>query len=214
VPKVKASATVLSSVIEIRNPSGAEVDPERRDRRDVISEIAAMETLDRLHVMQYMAYATEMGFPLDTAEVMRRVIDAGLKSASRERDANTREAIAAELKASTARPGSHAPLVYYMRRGELVKIGTTTNIGSRFTSVSPDGIMAIEPGSYDVEAARHLQFRPLWRRGEWYELKPELAEHVVQVREDFAQLVGSSTEDWLVRRIPKRRTSKGISEST
>lgn len=73
-----------------------------------------------------------------------------------------------------------AEIVYYLRRGEVIKIGTTKDPQGRFGALMPDEILAIEPGSYDLETARHSQFdhlrvRP---RSEYFHDEPELREHI------------------------------------
>src|SRR5690349_15381919 len=49
-------------------------------------------------------------------------------------------------------------IVYYIRRGDLIKIGTTATPQRRFKALMPDEILAFEPGGVDQEAARHRQF--------------------------------------------------------
>ncbi len=71
-------------------------------------------------------------------------------------------------------------IVYYLRRGDLIKIGTTTDPRKRFATLMPDEILAIEPGGYALETARHGQFdhlrvRP---RSEYFRDEPELREHI------------------------------------
>lgn len=55
-------------------------------------------------------------------------------------------------------PNLHAPLVYYARRGDLIKIGTSTNVRKRLADIGVDELLAVEPGSFDLETARHDQF--------------------------------------------------------
>ena len=45
----------------------------------------------------------------------------------------------------------HDPLVYYALREGLIKIGTTTGFAQRMSALDIDRILAIEPGSEDVE---------------------------------------------------------------
>lgn len=52
----------------------------------------------------------------------------------------------------------HAPLVYYARRDGLIKIGTTTEIRARMTAQGITDLLAVEPGSYDLEDQRHTEF--------------------------------------------------------
>lgn len=74
-------------------------------------------------------------------------------------------------------------IVYYVRRADLVKIGTTRRPYKRFTALLPDEILAWEPGAHDVERARHREFAA-WRVGgsEYFRPNEPLAWHVEQLR--------------------------------
>lgn len=79
--------------------------------------------------------------------------------------------------------GNQHSIVYYIQRGRLVKIGTTTNPESRFNSLLPDEILAFEPGGREIEAFRHQQFSYLRRgRSEHFEPGPALMKHIKRVR--------------------------------
>lgn len=83
-------------------------------------------------------------------------------------------------------------MVYYIRFGDRVKIGTTKNLRQRLTVIPHDEVMATEPGGPHVERQRHKQFAHLrvhkGAHREWFTLKPELADHIaaVRAREDVA----------------------------
>ena len=57
----------------------------------------------------------------------------------------------------------HAPVVYFARVGEGVKIGTTTNLKSRMQSfyVRLENVVAVIPGGRATEAAYHRLFADL-----------------------------------------------------
>jgi|SRR5690606_2816980 len=78
------------------------------------------------------------------------------------------------------KPDQEGGVVYYVRRGSMVKIGTTINMQKRMTAILPDEILATEPGSYSLEAQRHREFRSLRVRGqvEWFHAGPPLQEHI------------------------------------
>lgn len=82
------------------------------------------------------------------------------------------------------KPDQDGGVVYYVRRGSMIKIGTTVNMYNRMTAILPDEILATEPGSYSLEAQRHRQFRKLRVPGqvEWFHAGPLLQEHVLAVR--------------------------------
>jgi hypothetical protein len=84
-----------------------------------------------------------------------------------------------------------------MRMDRLVKIGTSSNLGQRLTAINPQGVMAVEWGSYSLEKQRHDEFADLRSHGEWFHLGDRLADHIVTVRADFATSARVSTERWL-----------------
>lgn len=49
-------------------------------------------------------------------------------------------------------------VVYYIARGDLIKIGFTTNMKERMGSLMPDAVLATEPGTRSLEKKRHRQF--------------------------------------------------------
>ncbi|MFD5491601.1 GIY-YIG nuclease family protein [Streptomyces sp. NPDC127091] len=106
--------------------------------------------------------------------------DAAIQAA-REREAATQAALDA------LKPGSYgdAPggVVYYIRRGQYVKIGTTTNLRNRMRDLMPDEVLAIEPGSYDLEATLHATFARirLSPSMEYFHLTEELRAHITAV---------------------------------
>lgn len=79
-------------------------------------------------------------------------------------------------------------VVYYVRLGvNHIKIGTTGRLSDRMAElrvVNPDNLLAIEPGSYDVEKKRHKQFsaHQYERRKEDFVEAPELLELVKRLR--------------------------------
>lgn len=77
-------------------------------------------------------------------------------------------------------------VVYYVRFGDRVKIGTTKNLDKRLPFIPHDEVMATEPGGPYVEQQRHKQFKHLrakvGRSREWFRLAPELVEHIAGVK--------------------------------
>lgn len=69
-------------------------------------------------------------------------------------------------------------LVYYLRFGDRVKIGTTSQrLQDRVTNLPHDKILGWEPGGRDVERQRHDQFRLCRIKGEWFAATDELVRH-------------------------------------
>lgn len=72
-------------------------------------------------------------------------------------------------------------VVYYLRFGDRVKIGTTTRLAKRLREIPHDEILAVEQGGVDVECRRHVQFADLRVTGEWFDYGPALREHVLSL---------------------------------
>lgn len=96
--------------------------------------------------------------------------------------------------------GWHEPVVYCMRMGNMVKIGTSTNIRSRFETIGPQGVAAVEPGGKAVERRRHNQFAASHSHREWFFLTEEIGQHIADLRESWQSSTGQSTEAWLADR--------------
>lgn len=102
-------------------------------------------------------------------------------------DEDLDEEIARTLHAWEDRLPAHrattgAPCVYYMRFGDRVKIGTTTNLALRLEVIQHDELLATEPGSFAVERERHRRFAALRVTGEWFRYTGALAGHIASLR--------------------------------
>jgi len=74
-------------------------------------------------------------------------------------------------------------VVYYLRYGDRIKIGTSANPRQRIASLPHDEVLAFEPGDRSLEHRRHLQFAPhRIPRTEWFEANDELARLVRSLR--------------------------------
>jgi len=83
-------------------------------------------------------------------------------------------------------------IVYYIRRGGLIKIGTTQAFANRMRNLMPDEILAFEPGSYSQENQRHQQFEEhrfgrdrRGSRSEYFYPAPELIDHIRSIRDEY-----------------------------
>lgn len=79
--------------------------------------------------------------------------------------------------------------VYYVRFGDRVKIGTSTGLRNRLSGVPHDTLLAVEPGSYDVERGRHGQFAQYRIKGEWFQAHDEILRHAAYLREQHSALL-------------------------
>ena len=83
--------------------------------------------------------------------------------------------------ATTAPP--RVDIVYYLRFGERIKIGTSSNPRQRFGAIWHDELLAFERGDRRVEQRRHQQFADLrMQRTEWFAPGDSLLEHIAALR--------------------------------
>lgn len=85
-------------------------------------------------------------------------------------------------KPATTGRGPAASVVYFMRVGNRVKIGYTTNLRLRRATLMPEELMATESGGPAREAELHTQFAAYRTSGEWFRLEGELADYIDQLR--------------------------------
>ena len=76
-------------------------------------------------------------------------------------------------------PPPRVDVVYYIRFGERIKIGTSANPRQRLARLWHDDVLAFERGDRLVERRRHAQFDAL-RQGtsEWFSPAPVLDRHI------------------------------------
>ncbi len=91
---------------------------------------------------------------------------------------------------------SHSPLVYFLKVGDRVKIGTSTNLQGRMSSLSLSltDVLLVVPGGRDIEHEYHQRFnrqRISYDR-EWFNISGELRSFLQLHRQDAP----SNTEDY------------------
>lgn len=70
-------------------------------------------------------------------------------------------------------------VVYYLRFGDRIKIGTSSNPKSRLASIVHDELLAFEPGGRILEQERHAQFAShRLDRSEWFSVHEDLLRHI------------------------------------
>lgn len=82
--------------------------------------------------------------------------------------------------------GNREPsVVYYARIGDYIKIGYTTRLRNRLTTLRVDELLAVEPGGFDLEQARHRQFAAerIDLRRENFRPSESLTNHITATRD-------------------------------
>lgn len=80
--------------------------------------------------------------------------------------------------------GARQTWVYYIRIGHLVKIGASMALTTRFCTLRPNEVLALEPGGEVLEQELHHRFAHLRASGEYFHPGPALQEHILRVREE------------------------------
>ena len=121
-------------------------------------------------------------FEEHTSEAHRRVIRGDHREAAAEIRAG--EAATKTRKRITSnRPGS----IYYLRVGDRVKIGFTTDLYQRMMQYPPNSeLLALHPGTPALEKEMHQDFsRHLADGREWFHPNPELDAHIQKVQAKY-----------------------------
>lgn len=134
------------------------------------AETVADELADRMWV-SWMDLSTEGG-------IDREAFLAKLRRDHEERDAQKFEAF--EERERIRREQEKFGVVYFIRMGEKIKIGTTTNLSNRLAQLClpMSVVMATEQGSKIREAELHEQFARYREHGEWFRAESELLAYI------------------------------------
>ena len=148
-----------------RLPHMDKVDPQDPDRTDILLMVHRFE--------------------LAGIEIDERAVEIAAKYMrwERERRAEQSAKQRAEWEQRQAETEVRESWVYFIRIGQLVKIGMTTNLANRFSSLRPNEVLVIQPGGLDEEAALHRQFAVLRAGGEFFHPGPPLQEHIRELRQ-------------------------------
>lgn len=128
---------------------------------------------------EYKGFLTAMGDGLRHHYDLDRIIEKAERIERRSTEVRAQRNTDAAVKAGVP----EGSVVYYMRIGNRVKIGTSTNLASRLASINPEELLAVERGGVDKERGRHRQFATLRTHGEWFRFESPLTEHIERVRQ-------------------------------
>jgi hypothetical protein len=87
-------------------------------------------------------------------------------------------------------------VVYYMRIGNRVKIGTTGSLKTRLEKINPEELITVERGGSMKESERHRQFAALRVNGEWFRMEEPLMAHIRQVAAAFKGEFGMTLAEY------------------
>jgi hypothetical protein len=172
-------------------------DPAAVELADLSAEISTSPAFR--HIIDFLLKAKAFDLDVTDPAVIRKAVAAG-EAAYAAATALEYVALKVSFRSRISIYADHHPIVYYVRVGEMVKIGTTVNLARRMPEVGASGALAVEPGDANRESERHRQFAELRRpKTELFSLDHGLAGHIAEIRAKFAHEVGWSTEQWVER---------------
>lgn len=153
-----------------------ERDEQRRTMRKRLDREAAERQIER--------FGVDFGHPL-FPEIRKAIVTAGMKGMDID-DPKVSRAIADKVlnAADKAERREETDVVYYIRVGELIKVGTTSDLPKRMMAYPPNAeLLVTETGSYDRETQRIVEFTEyLAGRREWFHPGPRLMDHIDTLR--------------------------------
>lgn len=170
-------------------PRAEQIGPESyRDRQSVLppalAELADVDEPAFGCIIDGIVHAVLEEFDLDDPSVLKAIVDAARRRYERATNPRVydRAAILDQAMRIKAERETKS-VVYYMRIGDRVKIGTTIDLDRRVREIRPEEVMATEPGGVEVERQRHGQYGHFRTTGEWFRLHGSLREHIDTLRE-------------------------------
>jgi hypothetical protein len=95
-------------------------------------------------------------------------------------------------------------VVYYLRFGDRIKIGTSSNPRSRLAQLRFDELLAFERGGREIEQKRHAQFAGARFPGsEWFHVHPALTDHISALA-DGVDDAWDRYKRWMSERLARR----------
>lgn len=146
-------------------------------------------------------------FPMDICEMHALMTVAVMKERGgalmKRLDAVYEEPRVVSDRAKAAKPiytsDGRPTVVYYMRFETEIKIGITTNLRQRASSLHPLEVMAIEPGGRGEERLQHRRFWAHRTRGEYFRINHDLLDHVAFIRKLYGDPF-EAFDSWDTRR--------------
>jgi hypothetical protein len=134
------------------------------------------------HILRAATNLSRFGLDVTDPALLARVVQVGRENYESDQRLTQLRAERAAVRDGALTIASKSSVVYYMRICNRVKIGYTTNLVSRLSSINPEELLVVEPGDRAKEAMRHQEFGHLRVDGEWFRLKGSLLVHVQHLR--------------------------------
>lgn len=187
-------------------PSIKEEEETDRDRMVAFTRAyaEAQESPSWAFVLDYLRTLSEIGIEASTMglDMFQRCVAAA--------ESKWAEASAEPPPRTSPNTKPHESIVYYMKLGNLVKIGISRRLAQRAMTFNPQRILAVEPGSHALEKVRHRQFVDLHEQGEWFRYEQKLKDHIRQIPTRFKQGTGIEMNDWLAEHLKIRYSDRVV----
>ena len=92
-------------------------------------------------------------------------------------------------EAELDRASEPPPLVYFIRLGTRIKIGTTTNLVQRLMQLPVEELLGTIIGGYEMEQELHKRFAQYRVVGEWFVDCPPIRAFIAAARADAAEAI-------------------------
>lgn len=152
----------------------------RDEKRRQLRKRLDRETDERF-LERYGISRDDPRFPL----IYKAVVDAGMQGMDTA-DPKVANAVATKALAAHERTKNReaTDVIYYIQVGDLIKVGTTSNIKRRLANYPPNAVvLATETGSFMRETERVEQFAEyLAGRREWFHPGPKLMAHIEELQ--------------------------------
>lgn len=174
------------SVRVSRSKNPAHCIGERRDGRPCAGKVRITRPVPLC--MKHLEQLAKSGVPafdtaIKNASVMRDIQRDHEQAAYEKREEKRRRHFE-NLQREREEDARARSVVYYVRIGEYIKIGTTINFKERMGSLLVDEVLATEPGGRQQESIRLRQFADLRvRRREYFRPDRRLLEHIEEIRQ-------------------------------
>lgn len=130
------------------------------------------------HICHAATSLSQFGFDITDPGMLARIVEVGRRRYAESQRLDRLHAERTAVRDQALAVASTSSVVYYMRIGNRVKIGYTTNLASRLSTINPEELLVVEPGNRLKEIERHRQFSHLRVHGEWFRLEGSLAIHI------------------------------------